>query len=267
MVLIFKIAFRNLFRRKGRSIAIGCVLMIGVFFMILGMGTIAGMEQGLRKNVVKGLIGEVTIMSAERKEDQITNTIEPLEVIEKYEQIQKTIFSQDDVDRFLFQIYGSAAMLDISMGKDADYQPGMIGLFGTNIEKYHQMYGDNIIILEGKSLKPGERGILLNVASRERIYNAYDVWIVPENHPVTKDNLTDEALAEYENLSTRTDLVLMGMSGGITATDVRVPVKGIFKHKHINELFVVNFVDIETARETMGYISAGEMKTDLSSSH
>ena len=264
MRLLFKIAFRNLFRHKGKNLAIGCVIMTGVFFMILGMGTIAGMEQGLHKNVIKGLWGDVTVMTAERKEDQLTNSFEAIGVIEKYEKIQKTISDQDYVDRFLFQIFGSAAMLDISMGRDDNDQPGMISLWGVRFEKYQQMYGDNYIIVEGEDLNPGERGILINTKQRERIFNLYDIWIVPENHPVVKENLTDEALVVYDQLSTRSDLVLMGMSGGITATDVRVPVKGIFKFKHLNELFLENLVDIETSRETMGYISGEDMKTDLS---
>ena len=264
MKLILKIAFRNLFRHKGRSIAIGSVIMIGVFFMILGMGTIAGMEKGITKNVIRGLVGEVTLLTADRKDDNLGGSFEPLEAIENFEEIQKTISALDFVDNALFQIYGFAGMLDLRQGSSDYDQPGIIILWGINLEDYYRMYGDNIVILEGEPLKPGEQGLLINVKQREQIFEQYDVWLVPENSQVVKENLTKEAYMLGDQLFTRNDLVLMGMSGGMSATDVRVPVKGIFKYRHLNDLtWTTNIIDIETSRETMGYISGDDLKTDL----
>ena len=265
MKLIFKIAFRNLFRHKGRSLAIGCVITIGVFFMILGMGTIAGMEKGIKKNVVRGLVGEVTLIPSDRKDDNLTGSFEPLEPIENMESIQKTVSGLPFVDNTLFQIYGYAGMLDLTRGGGDYDQPGVIILWGINLDDYYRMYGDNIVILEGASLKPGEQGLLINTKQREKIFEQYDVWLVPENGQINPENLTKEANALGDRLSTRSDLVLMGMSGGMSATDVRVPVKGIFKYRHLNELtWTTNIIDIETSRETMGYIAADDLKTDLS---
>ena len=264
MKLIFKIAFRNLFRHKGRSFAIGSVIMIGVFFMILGMGTINGMEKGIQENVIQGLFGDITIIPADRKNDNLSGSFEALDAIGKYEEIQKLIAEQDYVDRFLFLIYGFAGMLDLSKGSSDYDQPGIIGLWGIKLEKYFQMHNDNIVIVEGETIKSGEPGLLINAKQRERIFEQYDVWLVPENSQVVEENLTKEARAMGDKLFTRNDLVLMGMSGGMTATDVRVPIKGIFKYRHLNDLtWTANIIDIETSRETMGYIAADELKSDL----
>ena len=51
MRLTYKIAFRNLFRHKGRSIAIGFVLFTGTFCMTLGNGTITGMKKSMERNL------------------------------------------------------------------------------------------------------------------------------------------------------------------------------------------------------------------------
>jgi len=264
MQLIYKIAARNLLRHKGRSIAVGLVIFIGAFFMTLGNGTITGMEKGLEFNIIKGLLGDISIMSAERKNDNLSGSLEDLSNIERYAEVKKVISRQDDVHKLLFVLLGNAVMLDISMGQGPSSDLATISFWGVNFKEYREMYGDNIDIIEGESLKEREKGILINTTLREQIFNLYDMWLLPENGSVVKENLNTEALAAYDNLRTRNDLVLMGMTGTTTATDVRVPIKGIFKYKQINELVgSLNIIDRETARECLGYITAADMITDL----
>lgn len=265
MRLIYKIAVRNLLRHKGRSAAVGLVIFIGAFFMTLGNGAIVGMEKGMEFNIIKGLLGDISIISAERKNDNLSGSLEDLTNIERFEEVKKIISDRDDVHKLLFVLLGSAAMLDISMGQGSPNDLETINFWGVNFEEYREMYGDNIEIIEGKTLKAGEKGILINTTLRDQIFNLHDMWLLPENGSVVKKNLTSEALAAYDNLRTRNDLVLMGITGTTTSTDVRVPVKGIFKYTQINELIGdINIIDSETARECLGYITAADMITDLS---
>jgi ABC-type lipoprotein release transport system permease subunit len=264
MRLIYKIAARNLLRHKRRSFAVGLVIFIGAFFMTLGNGAIVGMEKGMEFNIIKGLVGDISIISAERKEDNLSNSLEDLTNIERFEDVKKIISDQEDVHKLLFVLLGSAAMLDISMGQGSSNDLETITFWGVNFDEYRDMYGDNIDIIEGEALKEGEKGILINTTLRDQIFNLQNMWLLPEGSAVVKENLTSEALAAYDNLRTRNDLVLMGITGTTTSTDVRVPVKGIFKYKQINELIgSVNIIDSETARECLGYITAADMIKDL----
>jgi ABC-type lipoprotein release transport system permease subunit len=265
MFLIFKIAFKNLFLHKGRSFAIGGVIFIGAVCMILGNGVIAGREAGMEHDIVKGLFGDITLISSERKNDSLTDNTEPLKMIEKYEEIRKVATIQNDIDRILPLILGYASVLDISNGLTDTEEIETIFFWGIDFDSYKKMYCDSVVIVEGEPLKPGERGILINEEYRKSVYNLHDIWILPENGSIVKENLPKDALADYRNLHTRNDMVLMGMTGSTSAMDVRVPVKGIFKYKRMNELISsFNLIDIETARECMGFITAGDMKTDLS---
>jgi putative ABC transport system permease protein len=265
MRLIYKIAARNLLRHKRRSIAVGIIIFIGAFFMTLGNGAIVGMQKGIEFNIVKGLLGDISIISAERKEDNLSGSLEDLTNIERFEEVDKIISEQEDVHKHLFVLLGAAAMLDISMVQGSANDLETITFWGVNYDEYQEMYGDNIEIIEGEALKKGEKGILINTTQRDRIFNLHDMWLLPENGSIVKDNLTTEALAAYDNLRTRNDLVLIGISGTTTSTDVRVPIKGIFKYKQINELIgEINFIDSETARECLGYITAADLITDLS---
>ena len=267
MRLIYKIAVRNLLRHKRRSIAVGMVIFIGAFFMTVGNGAIVGMEKGMEFNFIKGLIGEISIISAEIKNDNLSGIFEDstnIENIERFEEVKKIISHQNDVHKYLFVLLGSAAMLDISMGQGSSNDLETITFWGVNFDEYREMFGDNIDIIEGEALKKGEKGILINTTLRDRIFNLHNMWLLSENGSIVKENLTSEALAEYDNLRTRNDLVLMGLTGTTTSTDVRVPIKGIFKYKQINDIMGnINILNSETARECLGYITAADMITDL----
>lgn len=264
MGVINRIAFRNLFRHKGRSLSIGFVLVTGAFFMTLGNGTVAGLKNNLDRNLVKGLVGDITLLSMDKKQDNITGSSERLGFLKKYKEIKDTVLNKGYVERFTPIILGSASLLDLSRGQEQS-EIEMMQFFGIDPENFNRVYGNSIEIVEGQPLNKGERGIFINEKLRERIYNMYDVWLVPTDNPVKKENLSPDALNNMDNLKTRNDLVLMGMNGSMTATDVRVPIKGIFRYNNMNEMFnQYNLVDIETARDCMGYLSAEEMVSNLS---
>jgi ABC-type lipoprotein release transport system permease subunit len=265
MRLIYRIALRNLFLHKGRSIAIGSVIFTGAFFMTIGNGTVTSMQKGLEANIVKGTVGDITLLSEERKEDNLNASQEPIPLIEKYREVYEVISRENEVEGILPTVWGSAAMLDISMGYDQSNEFDSIGFAGVDFEQYKEVRGDNIRIIEGEPLKGGERGILINKTLRERIYDMYRMWILPENGSIVKENLTTEALAEYDNLRTRNDLVLMGVEGNTSASDVRVSVKGIFEYRQINDMLSgLNIIDIETARECMGFLATDDTEADIS---
>ena len=264
MRLLSKIAFRNLFRHKVRSLSIGFVIITGAFFMTVGNGTNTGMVKNLERNLVKSFTGDITLLSMEREQDNLTGSTEAIGFLEEFEKIQEVTKKQEYVETFTPLILGRAGLLDLAQDQGSDMDG--IAFFGIDSEKYNKVYGKNIEIIEGRPLKNGERGMLINIKQRERIYGFYDIWLLPEDGSVIKENLTDEARADIDKLKIRKDLVLMGMSGSITATDVRVPIRGIFKYADMNEIFNdINLADIETSRECMGYLSSEEIVTDLSS--
>ena len=264
MRLVLKIAFRNLFRHKRRSLSIGFVIITGAFFMTLVNGMIAGMESGLDRNLVKSLLGDITLISMEKKQDNISGSLERIGFLDHYEKIKNTIIKQGYVNKFTPIIFGYAALLDLSMEQSQGIDT--TNIWGMDFETYNNVYRHSIEILEGKPWKHDEKGILINYNFRKRIYNLHDVWLLPEDGSIVKENLVEDALASIDNLKTKSDLVLMGMNGTATSTDVRVPIKGVFMFKHMKDFFYppVNLIDIETSRECMGYITTEEMITDLS---
>lgn len=261
MGLLLKIAFRNLFRHKGRSLSIGFVLVVGAFFMTVGNGFISGMQKGMDRNLVKTLFGDITLMPKDRLEDTLSGRSEIPESMENYEKIQRVVSGNPNVERVTPIVFGKAAMLDLSNTQSISSDIDTITFWGMDIERYKDVYSHDVVIVEGNSLREGERGILINANLREQLYFMHDIWLLPEGETLHKDTLPAEARSNIENLKTRNDLVLLGLSGSITATDIRVPIKGIFKFKEMSEAFSlindvdINLVDISTARDCMGYLN------------
>jgi ABC-type lipoprotein release transport system permease subunit len=63
MSLAFTIAWRNLWRHRGKSIVIGVILFLGALLMTVGNGLISGMEKGLAENIVNSFTGDIVVIS------------------------------------------------------------------------------------------------------------------------------------------------------------------------------------------------------------
>jgi ABC-type lipoprotein release transport system permease subunit len=65
-MLVFKIAWRNILRHKGKSIIIGSILFLGALIMTLGNATAIGMQKGVEENLVRSFTGHIILVSDQR---------------------------------------------------------------------------------------------------------------------------------------------------------------------------------------------------------
>ncbi len=265
MGLIFKIAFRNLFRHFGKSLVIGTILFIGAMFMAVGNGIIAGTVNGIEENIIDRAIGDITLLSADQKDDNIMGP-KPMKVIGNYAAVKAVLESQNYVKDFIPITRGVAVSLDVSMSVDMG-DPGFSILYGTDFEKSQKMFDYPVVIVEGQMLQPGQRGILINESERKRIYEMNDIWLLPKDGSIIKANLPPNALDKIDTLRTRDDMVLMGMGDGYAASDIRLPILGIYKFRNLNRIFErLNLVDLESFRECFDYVTSADANTELSES-
>ena len=264
MGLIFKIAFRNILRHKGKSGVIGTILFIGAMVMTLGNGVITGTREGIDRNLIGKVVGNITVLSARQTEDQILG-IKPMKIIGNYEGANAVLEAQKYIDSFLPITRGLAVALNLSTTYNDSSEPEVAVLFGVDFQKYQAVFEDNVEIVEGEPLKQGEKGFLLNIKGREAIYDMQNVWIIPQGYPLAKQNLTPEAATNGDTLQTRDNMVLLGMGDGDVASDIRLSVKGVFKFKNLNEvLHLLNLVDLESFRECFGYVTDADKQVELS---
>lgn len=263
MPLSITIAWRNILRHKGKSLVIGVILFLGSLLMTVGNGIISGMDRGIEKNIVNGFLGDLVIVSEKQKSDNVLLSMmgELIEPITNYAQIKPVLAAQPYVDRFL----PVGKNMGMALSDDEDSQPGPMFMIGTDFAAYQKMFPDNVKPLEGRLLRPGERGILLTGHLRgEHLYTYTNRWAVPEGGKVVEANLSKDAKENRAELKTMDSVVVLGMNVDNSSTDVRFPVKGIIKYRALDTIFGhFAIVDIESYRGCMGYMTAAAQKVPV----
>lgn len=262
MKLVLTIAWRNILRHRGKSLVIGIILFTGAFLMTLGNGVVSGMARGIEKNVIDGFMGDIVVISAKQKSDNMLlnmmgTSIEP---VTDYKLIRPVLAASPLVERFLPVGKNMAMLLD-----DNSEAPGFAYLLGVDFAEYRKMFPGNFEVLEGSYPAPGERALLIPTFARDEFYNYYNIWYLPEGGRLVKANLKKEALERLDSLVVSSSVVMMGMSGGMnTTSDIRFPVRGIVRYGALNQIFGhFCLVDIESYRECLGYFTSADMAAQV----
>ncbi len=257
-MFILKIAWRSLLRHKAKSIIIGTILFLGALIMTLGNATAIGMQRGVEQNMVRSFTGHIILVSDEEPKDNVlfTPLAKPLKILKDYDRIRSVLDRQDFIQGYLPMTRGGVAVLG---GQEMDFML----TFGCNFDEFQRVFGNPVTAIEGKVLKNGDHGILLNVDGRKNRYKIQGYWLVPEGAGINRDNLTDEAKKEEDRLAVRRSLALEGF-GEQNSTNKDVPVKGVVRFRSLNSLMQeVSFMDIETYREIFGYYTARDIVQKL----
>ena len=261
MKLIFKIAWRNIWRHKGKSIIIGIILFLGSLIMTVGNGIITGMNQGLQKNINDSFIGDIVILSTNQKDNEIIFTMMGKSVHEifGYSNIENVLKKKKYIKNYLPLTRGTALILN-----ETSQMAGTL-LLGVNFIDYTNMFKNSLELISGRFLTNNERGIIINKKHQKDFYDQMNFWIKPKGYPVIKSNFTPEILSNYKSLNIKSNIVFMGLGEDETTQDIRSGVVGIFKFKNLNKLWGnFDIIDIESFRELFGYLTAkdAEIKID-----
>ncbi len=257
-MLVFKIAWRNILRHKGKSIIIGSILFLGALIMTLGNATAIGMQKGVEEHIVRGFTGHIILVSDQETKDNVlfTPMAKPLKILGDYEKIAAVLRQQDYVKDFIPMTRGGVAILGGS---------GMNFLltFGCNFDDFQRVFGSPVQAVEGQLLHNGDHGLLINEKSRENQHKMQGYWLVPEGYQLNKDNLSKEARAELPGLPQRSDLALGGF-GEPNSTDLTLPIRAITRFKSLNNLMQeISIMDIESFRQLFGYYTAADVVQEL----
>ncbi len=256
MDLIFKIAWRNIQRHRGKSLVVGIILFLGATVMTIGNGVVSAMEKGLRENIMNRFTGQIVVMSDKQEHDNVIFTPlgKDVQVITGFEEVKKVLASQDYIARFL--PVGKGLTLILNDNGDVGYAL----VLGVRFEDYQKMFMNNVKLVEGRFLKNDDRGILVSAGSRKRQYDEQDFWLQPEEVPLNDKNLTPEALANKKNLDVRNSIIMMGTSSENTTMDIKLDVTGIIMYSYMNEFWKnFNIMDLESFREVFNYVTASDV--------
>jgi ABC-type lipoprotein release transport system permease subunit len=255
MNLIFKIAWRNVQRHRGKSLIIGSILFLGALLMTVGNGVISGMNAGLQKNIVEGFTGDIILVSDKHESDNVFLEMmgKEVEPIFNYKSIDSALSSLPMVKKWL-PIGKNMAM---ALNEDGGLADGVYVL-GVNMKQYRDFFGENLKVVEGSMLGENEPGVLVPTGWRKQFAEFYNMILTPDStSQLDTSTLGKDVNAHLSTMSRRTDLIFMGMSADNATTDIRVPVRGVVKYRSLNGIWgQFPIVDIESYRECQGYFSA-----------
>src|SRR4030042_93291 len=173
-MLVFKIAWRNVLRHKGKSIIIGSILFLGALIMTLGNAVAIGMQRGVEEHMVRSFTGHIILVSDQETKDNVlfTPMAKPLKILGNYDRIAAVLRQQDYVKDFLPMTRGGVAILG---------GPGMNFLltFGCNFDDFQRVFGSPVGAVEGQLLNTGRHRLLINEKSRQNQHKMRGQWPRP----------------------------------------------------------------------------------------
>lgn len=257
MRLIFKLAFRNVWRHRGQSFVIGAILFLGALLMTLGNGVVTGMEQGLQRTVAGSFTGDLVLVPKAQISDNVFLEMmgRSLEPLYGYRALAAVLDTSPWVSAHLPIGKGTAMVVN-----EEDGPAVILYLLGVDFDRYRAFFPGNLTMIEGGMPPSGAPGLLLPTGARLEIQRQANLWFLPKGAQLDTAQLADaDAKRHASDLILKRDMVLMGFNEANTATDIRLPVNGIFKYRALNNIFgSFALADIESFRRCTGYFTADE---------
>jgi putative ABC transport system permease protein len=260
MGLILKIAWRNIFRHKGKSLVIGAILFVGALLMTAGNGVITGMNKGLQQHIVEDFSGDIIIAPAKQEGENVflDPMGKPNEPINNFPDIKAVLKKQAYVHSFLPVGKNMVMILNDEGSSDGAF------VLGVDYEKYRAMFPGNLTFING-TFPPTGKGVLFPTGGRKTLFMSMGLWFTCKDCPLDTVDMPIEGKNNLDALSKRDNVVFMGLTADNISTDIRLDIAGIVKYKAMNQIwghFIL--IDIENYRQCMGYITAADRTIEIS---
>jgi putative ABC transport system permease protein len=227
MGVIWKIAFRNLRQHKTKTLIIGVIISIGIAVLVVGNSLLDTATAGIKQAYVDNYTAHIIVTGKHRGDLSLfgSNSMdEGIPMIPEFEKVLEFVSSLPEVEAYSPQATNQVV---ISVG---DKVRGFAQLFGIEPTLYRSMFSNNLELIEGEFLAPGEEGILLSEKTAKQVSRKLDRPVAPGD-----------------------SLLLTGMSL-TSGTRIReVEIKGIFRFRHPDpQIEMVSLIDITNLRALAG---------------
>ncbi len=254
MAAILRIAFRNLFEHRSKSLIIGILLALGSMILVVGNGFIDASRQGIRNSFIENYTGNVFISGISQEGDVslfgVTSVggLAATPTIPQFDTVMAQIKASPQVKSVTSLATGfGIAMRDEGSGtlsssgtesvedeaKDGELSnetamARFLFFFGIDPRDYWTVF-DSTEISSGEALKPGQTGLVINESQLAKLSD----WMKRE-------------------LRVGDKLVVQGFSsGGMKLREI--PIVGTYKQKgDTTTPEQMAFIDIDTLRVMAG---------------
>ena len=248
MVLI-KIAFRNLLQHKAKTLIIGSLIVVGTIILVIGNSVLDTAVKGIRNTFINGYTGNIVITAKSGEPVSLFGSLEDQALIlfgattyvnsqipklPDYPKIITYLEQHPQVSGFSPQIFG-LGLINCNLHVEDVYGADSM-FFGIDPVQYRKLFPENMEIIEGRFLNPGEKGMLISEDKKEELSRYFGYTGVGNNVRLYGTGATSFRIRE-------------------------IPVVGVFKLKNKSNdmLNKICFVDENTLRSLIG-MSSGSGK-------
>ena len=169
MPILLRIAFRNIWEHKAKTLIIGLIICIGTLVIIVGNSMMDASKEGIRKSFIDNYTGDVMVHAAGESKISIFGVqsmggMESTPDIPDYERVRRIAEETPGIRGVTSMAggYGSVSIEGLeAVVDDDDPNSSFLFLFGVEAPSYFKIFHSENI-LEGSFLKPGEPGILMD---------------------------------------------------------------------------------------------------------
>lgn len=259
MPVLLRIAVRNLMQHKGKTLIIGIIIAVGVVVLIVGNAFMDTAAEGIERAFIDNYTGHAIVTGVAEGPvslfgvltvGQVTET----PVIPDFDRIDGYLRSHPDVELVTTQLTGFGLL------RPEDERVGELErstfslLFGIDPGTYHEMF-DNLEVIEGAYLRPGERGIMISRARIERMERQL------------QEAFDEAGIEETADIRAGDDIRLVGrFTQGIPRIRV-VRLAAIYEPTKQAEgvgVDLVSYADAQTLRALFGLNTGGANEVTLS---
>ena len=258
-MLVWRLAWRNLWRHRGRSLVVGGILFLGAMLLTFGNGVVSGMERGLQRQVVESFTGDVVVASDRQEDDNVFLSMMGKEIEPLYHMpaLRGAVDSLAWVKATLPMGKNMAMALHESEG-----DPGYLFLLGVDFADWRKFFPDAFQTQAGSIPVAGQAGLLLPSGANEQLYQTMGMIFTPEG--VHDTGLLPQAARKVPSDNIRHEMVLLGFSNSMSSSDLRLKVLGMGRFRSLNTIWGhFALTDIESYRTVQGYLRQDEQVVDL----
>jgi len=194
MPVTLRLAFRNLFEHRSKSLIIGILLAVGSLILVTGNAFIDASKQGIKSAFTENYTGDVFISGISEEGDvSLFGVMSPgglavTPIIPDYEKVKAMIeaYPATAISTGMATGFGLVSKGDDSLtmagpgdaNHDQDPASRFLFMFGVDATNYWKVF-DSTVITAGKVFGPNEKGMVINENQLAKISKWLGKTIVP----------------------------------------------------------------------------------------
>ncbi len=181
MGVLIRIALRNLLEHKAKTLIIGIIVAVGVWVIVVGNAFLARADLGVKKTFTQNFTGDIYVygknpgglplpvsilfgMAMTGNNDAETPLLPDFNELKQYIDARPEVAKSTGLVTVM-AMFNLEDKTEVGKeGEDSEVTTSMLGgaiLMGIDPESYNPMF-DNVKILEGHYLQPGETGMMIS---------------------------------------------------------------------------------------------------------